>query len=119
MFVPEGGKMFGNLFKPKVTLHAVYAVAEAAGVASFSELLEKALAAGQVSEQQAAALRAKAAKNEQSANEELERAIAAANRAFNESIARVESTRTEATQKLEEAKETLGAVAEFKKVMGK
>ena len=110
--------MFG-FGKPKVTLNAVYAVAKAAGVLSFSELLDKALAAGQVSQQQAAALRAKAANNEGAANEELERAIAAAERAHAESLAQVEATRVEADQKSDEATETLSAVAEFKRAMGK
>lgn len=110
--------MFG-LGKPKVTLNAVYAVAKAAGVMSFSDLLDKALANGNISQQQAAALRAKAAEDEQAANEELERAIEAANRAHDRAMAEVAETETKADQAAAEADETLNAVEEFRRAMGK
>jgi hypothetical protein len=104
--------------KPKVSVAAVYAVAKAAGIMSFSDLLDKALANGQVSEQQAAELRAKAANDEVTAQKDLARAVAAANQAFDASMAGVAKTETQADQKAAEAGETLAAVSEFKKAMG-
>ncbi|HJY98165.1 MAG TPA: hypothetical protein VJ227_00415 [Patescibacteria group bacterium] len=108
-----------NWFKPKVTLNAVYTVARAAGIASYSEVLEKARSSGLVRDQNAAALRAKASSAEAAADEEYERAIAAAERKNEEDLAQVEVTRVQARQEAAQAKDVLSAVAEFERAMGK
>ena len=110
--------LYDRLFKPVMTVQTVNAIATAAGT-SFSELLDKALKAGQVDQAQAARLRTKAAENEADAKTELQATIAAANAKFDAEMAKVEETKLAASHKEESSAEVLGAVNAAKQALGK
>lgn len=64
-------------------------------------------------------MRAEARTDKASATTKLQAAIAAANAAFEASMAKAEEKEVEATQLDQSGDETLAAVAEFKSAMGK
>lgn len=105
--------------EPKVSIHSIFTVAQAAGVVDFSEMLEKAFNAGQINEQEAAKLLAKAKSDENSARSGLKQAIAKANALFDQKMTGVIADRTKAHQQAAIATEISDAINEIKAAMGK